>query len=92
MSSTIIKIAVNESSPFSSTNNNVSFDIPPGLNIDFGKSYLEIDLRANPSTEAAADATALNGFNPVYKPTLSYTNATDFFPHFMFLFVHFWQL
>ena len=52
--SQIIKVGANESSPFTSSNNNISFDIPSGMNIDFTKSHFEVDIRAiyTPDTDA----------------------------------------
>ncbi len=52
--SQIIKVGANESSPYTPNNNNISFDIPSGMNIDFTKSHFEIDIRAiyTPDTDA----------------------------------------
>ena len=45
--SKLIKIANNESSPFTSTNKNVSWTIPSGLNVNLSESYLEFKSNVN---------------------------------------------
>ena len=66
--SKLIKIANNESSPFTATNKNVSWTIPPGLNVNMSESYLEIKSHVNVVDQNPGDPTPA-----VYKVRIGFT-------------------
>lgn len=66
--SKLIKIANNESSPFTSTNKNVSWTIPSGLNVNLSESYLEFKSHVNVTEVIGGDPSS-----GIYKVRIGFT-------------------
>tara|TARA_R110000824_G_scaffold255248_1_gene444205 strand:+ start:209 stop:1768 length:1560 start_codon:yes stop_codon:yes gene_type:complete len=69
----IIRISSQQSGNFTSTNNIVSFNIPPNT-FDFSESYLELNCEV---TGAVQNPTNAGGGTPIYNPVLRWYN-TEF--------------